>query len=411
MENELQATTPEGERLVALAEAHAPAFAERAAQHDADRSYPFENLEELRASGFLTAAIPAECGGLGVWSLHDVALASSRLARGDPALAIGVNMHFVVTLLLARHWRMAVAGARERRAAALVETLSGIVERETLFSALVSEAGQDRTQPNTTARREGSGWRIDGTKIFATMSPAATILNAAVTYADEKGNEHYGYAQVPADSAGVTIHDDWDALGMRASGSNTVTFANVQIPADALRDRLPIGEVSDAFLERNLNSGPLHGSAPLGIAEIAQQDAVDGIRKRPGQRAQAKRPYLQMLAAENEIDLAAMRGTLSRAASLVDVYYAQHPAEPGEHEAIRAVFTQTQIAKAFIQSAAPRVVDRALSLSGGEGYLSQNRLSRAYRDVRATPFMHPLGANVAYEFIGQVTLGVEPTLG
>ncbi len=64
-----------------------------------------------------------------------------------------------------------------------------------------------------------------------------------------------------------------------------------------------------------------------------------------------------------------------------------------------------------MQSAAARIVDRALSLSGGAGYMNKNRLSRMYRDVRATPFMHPLGANVAYEFIGQVTLGVEPTLG
>ena len=64
-----------------------------------------------------------------------------------------------------------------------------------------------------------------------------------------------------------------------------------------------------------------------------------------------------------------------------------------------------------MQSAAIRVVDRSLSMSGGAGYMSKNRLSRLYRDVRAIPFMHPLGENVAYEFIAQITLGVEPTFG
>jgi alkylation response protein AidB-like acyl-CoA dehydrogenase len=55
-------------------------------------------------------------------------------------------------------------------------------------------------------------------------------------------------------------------------------------------------------------------------------------------------------------------------------------------------------------------VDRALALSGGAGYMAKHPLSRAYRDVRAGAFMHPLGANRAYEFIGQVALGITPTL-
>jgi len=55
------------------------------------------------------------------------------------------------------------------------------------------------------------------------MSPAATVLYTAVTFANGKG-DRYGYARVPTDTPGVTIHDDWDALGMRASGTNTVSF-------------------------------------------------------------------------------------------------------------------------------------------------------------------------------------------
>ncbi len=57
-----------------------------------------------------------------------------------------------------------------------------------------------------------------------------------------------------------------------------------------------------------------------------------------------------------------------------------------------------------------RIVDRALALSGGAGYLNGSPLARAYRDVRATAFMHPLGANRAYGFLGQLALGREPCL-
>jgi alkylation response protein AidB-like acyl-CoA dehydrogenase len=55
-------------------------------------------------------------------------------------------------------------------------------------------------------------------------------------------------------------------------------------------------------------------------------------------------------------------------------------------------------------------VDRALSVTGGAGYMSGHPLARAYRDVRAGAFMHPLGANRAYDLIGRVALGADPAI-
>lgn len=75
-----------------------------------------------------------------------------------------------------------------------------------------------------------------------------------------------------------------------------------------------------------------------------------------------------------------------------------------------SVAQTAQAAKAFISQPAPRIVDRALALSGGAGYLNGSPLAHAYGDVRAGAFMHPLGDNRAYEFLGQVALGREPSL-
>jgi alkylation response protein AidB-like acyl-CoA dehydrogenase len=96
---------------------------------------------------------------------------------------------------------------------------------------------------------------------------------------------------------------------------------------------------------------------------------------------------------------------LARAAALIDEHQAAHPAEIGSDDAIVALFAEGQAAKTAVTEAATRVVDRALALSGGAGYLNGSPLARAYRDVRAGGFMHPLGANRAYEFLGDVALG------
>jgi alkylation response protein AidB-like acyl-CoA dehydrogenase len=117
-----------------------------------------------------------------------------------------------------------------------------------------------------------------------------------------------------------------------------------------------------------------------------------------------------MQVADIAVDLAAARGVLSRAAALIDGRRAANPASNGTADELRSLFAEAQAAKAFVNEAAARVVDRALALSGGAGYLNGSPLARAYRDVRAGSFMHPLGANRAYDHLAAVALGEAPAL-
>ena len=405
MSFELQATTPPGEHLVALAEELAAELAECAGVYDRRGSYPFKSFDVLKRSGYFTAPIPEPLGGLGVTSVHDVIVASSRLARGDASLTLGVNMHFAYVLNVVRRWQMAVAGGNERRAGAFAETLEEIARDGVVFAAAGSELGQDLTRPATTATRTDGGWTVSGRKAFCTMSPAADVLYTAVTFADEQGRERYGYAMVPRETPGVVVHDDWDALGMRASGSHSVTFDDVELPAAALRGGFPAGEAVP-YMERNLTAGLFHASATLGIAESAHDLAL----RKLGGRAASGNGREGVLAAESMIELAACRAVLARAADLIDRHHDASPTSEGTDGELTGLFAEAQAAKAFISQAAPRIVDRALALSGGAGYLNGSPLARAYRDVRAGAFMHPLGDNRAYEFLGQVAAGREPAL-
>src|SRR5215213_4920503 len=270
------------------------------------------------------------------------------------------------------------------------------------MAAAMSEPAQDLTRPATRAVRTDAGWRIDGHKIFCTMSPAATLLLTSVGFRGEDGGERYGYVEIPPTAPGVTVNDDWDALGMRSSGSHSVTFDGVELPAGALRGGFPAGELAP-YLERNLASGLFHASASLGIAEAAF--ARTARSERVGDDARAR-----MLVAESVIDLAASRAVIDRAAALIDEHQEANPEQDGGDDEITGLFAEGQAAKTVVNEASARVVDRALALSGGAGYVNGSPLARAYRDVRAGAFMHPLGANRVYGFLARTALGLRPEL-
>jgi alkylation response protein AidB-like acyl-CoA dehydrogenase len=401
---ELKAQTDRGARLVAIAEELSGELADRAAEHDREGTFPFEAIESLSAARYFAAPVPIELGGRGVSSAHDLVVASSRLARGNASVAIGVNMHLVAVLNMERRRQVAVASGAERRARAFASGLEEIASDGVVLAAAISEPGQDLTRPGTRATRTEGGWRIDGRKMFCTMSPAATDLYVAVTYDDEEGAERYAYAMVPVETRGVVVHDDWDALGMRASGSNSVSLEGVELPESGVRGGFRAGDPVP-YMERNLVSGLFHAAASLGVAESADAIARRGIA---GRINGAARPRIQI--AESAVELAAARGVLSRAATLIDQHRAANPASDGSAEELEALFGEAQAAKAFVNEAAARIVERALALSGGAGYVNGSALARAYRDVKAGSFMHPLGANRVYDYLSDLALGEETSL-
>jgi alkylation response protein AidB-like acyl-CoA dehydrogenase len=313
-------------------------------------------------------------------------------------------MHLAAVLNMERRRQVAVAAGQVRRARGFAASLEQIARDGVVLAAAISERGQDLTRPGTIAIRTESGWRIDGHKVFCTMSPAATDLYVAVSYDDAEGTKRYAYAMVPTAAPGVVMHADWDALGMRASGSNSISLAGVELPESAVRGGFRAGDPVP-YMERNLVAGLFHAAASLGIAESADQIARRGLRGRINGDA---RPRMQV--ADNTVDLAAARGVLSRAAMLIDEHHATNPASDGTAAELRALFAEAQAAKAFVGEAAVRIVDRALALSGGAGYLNGSPLARAYRDVKAGSFMHPLGANRAYDYLARVALGEQPPL-
>jgi len=398
--------TPEGERAIALAEGLVVRFQARADAADRTNEICADNYRDMRTSGVAAAFVPEELGGLGLRSMHDWTLLIATLAKGDGSAAIAISMHLSATRGLATLHRATEPGSPARRRAQGI--LEAVGRGEMLICSTTTERGTDNLHPLAEARRvedrdrEGDGWSLTGTKHFVTMSPLATHVATNVRMRDEHG-DHIANILLPMDTPGISQGGDWDALGMRASGSQSVSFAACRVPLDALRVIGPWGRWSTPILvARTLANVPLVG-AFLGIAETAMHIAVEGQSKAPA-RAGAHHALAEM-----EIKLATSQSILARLGETLDAFMdGSDEGRAATYEQGHALMKDYQSAKWVVNRNAIDIVGQAMDLAGGGGFMARNPLSRLYRDVRAGPFMQPYSPVDARAYIGKVLVGDLP---
>ena len=409
MDFELKALTEPGKRMVDLAEEHSANFAATAAEHDREGTFPIENVTAMKKSGFSAAGVPVEFGGMGVTSVHDCIVALNRLGRGEASTPLAYTMHLSRTLSTARTQRLAIASGNQARRRRSEEMLKKIGAGELFITVANSERGADVRTSKTLATKTDGGWLFNGTKTFATGSPAADVLAVRARYINESGEERMGATIAPIDRPGVKIMNNWDGLGMRASGSHDVVFTDYFVSDEEFDDTGKYGEFNAPFLALGTNSSMGLSSIFLGIAETAHELAISAIHRRDG----SLYPMNQTTIAENEIDLAAARGILSRGAQYYDEFYQTGVEFPvGEidnsPETAFKMIKNGACTKKFVMETAATIVDRCVTLYGGGAYVSDNPMAKLYRDVRAGQFMQPWARNQAIEIIGKVALDLDP---
>ncbi len=399
----IQPASPAGARIVGAAGELIEAFRGRADAADRANEICRDNYADMQQAGVAAAFVPEELGGAGLRSMHDWILTIATLAKGDGSAAIAISMHLSATRGLAALYRASEAGSpAHRRARAL---LAGVAAREILICSTTTERGTDNLHPLSEARANGEGWCLEGTKHFVTMSPLATHVATNVRLRDDAG-DHIANVLLPMATEGVVQQGDWDALGMRASGSQSVRFENCQVPHDAVRKIGPWGRWSTPVLvNRTLANVPLVG-AFLGIAEAAFDLALAGQAKGGGGAA---RPGVPNALAEMEIKRAGAQSILARLGERLDDFMAtSEGGAKATYEQGHELMKDYQSAKWVVNRHAIDIVSQAMDLSGGGGFLARNPLSRLYRDVRAGPFMQPHSPIDARDYIGKVLLGDFP---
>ena len=371
-------------------------FATRAEQHDREASFAFENFEAMHEAGYMKQCIPASFGGEDV-TLEELCLTQERLAWGDASTALGANMHSFFCGVMAEGYAADPSQPQW-------PLLFGMVAqgKSTLGGAISERDSADPFNfPSGTVERVEGGFKLNGSKVFGSNSAVSPFLFFSGYLEEENGERTVYTFQVPKGTPGATVLDDWDTLGMRATGSFTTVFKDCVVPEMFKQNEIPYGggvgvdPFQAAFL---CWFEPTVASVYTGIAAAAlkkTRESVVGKSRLPFGEVQDY-PGVQYGIAEMVIGVEAARSFIRRTAQRIG-----SPERRGPEDIALAVATKT-----FATDTAARVVDTGMQVVGGGAFFRRNPLERMYRDVRAGKF-HPPSHYDALEVVGKTFLGIE----
>lgn len=387
--------TPEQKQVQELARKLASDFATRAASHDRERSAPTENYAALRDAGFYGLCVPKEYGGLGL-GLRGWLIAAEELAQGCAATALSFNMHMNAMGILMED--PSIPQQVKRRAADLA-IREGRLMCASLSEATSSSHAVQSFVPGVTARRVAGGYRLYGKKAFVTMWESSDL---AFMYARAEGEASPVAALgllVPTRGEGVTVHDDWHTLGMRATRSQSVSLEGAFVPEENVLYRPE--SLFDSFLIRH--GGWSFGgfvAAYLGLGTAIFNLAAQLLRTRTAKgfaQPMGYHPDIRRRVTEMACELEAARLVLWKAAQLHETQGPEHP----------GTFVQFLRAKYLCGRTVANVAHHASLACGAHSLFEPVGLERLLRDAATAPIMPP-NEDTCLSMLGLLELGLNP---
>ncbi|MEU7811688.1 acyl-CoA dehydrogenase family protein [Pseudonocardia sp. NPDC049154] len=332
-------------------------------QIDERNEIPAEIVEACKKMGLYGFTIPEEYGGLGLTASEEVQLVF-ELGWTTPALRslFGTNNGIAGHVLLE-------GGTDEQKAEWLPKLASGEVTAS--FGLTEADAGSDPSSLTTTARRDGDGWVINGSKRYITNSPVADVIMVfARTNPDAPGNRGISTFLVPRETPGLSIGPKDHKMGQFGAWTADVYLDDVRVPASAVIGGE--GGVDNGFriAARCLAHGRVHIAALcVGMAARLVEESVEFARTREaGGKPIATFQLVQGLIADSVTDHLAGRALVVETARAFD--------------AGTDTIAGPSAAKYFCSEMVGRVADRAVQVHGGAGYMRGVAVERFYRDAR-----------------------------
>lgn len=371
-------------------------IAPRAAIIDREACNPLENYADLRECGIHVMCIPERFGGLG----HDYAtymMVASELGRHCGATALSFNMHASTTLWIGEMLEGLALSDEQRQGLEASRALhyGRMVNEGALYAQTFSEgnmAASGKAPFGTVAKKVKGGWLLNGQKIFASLSGAATHYGILCTAEKpELDRADTLYMGVPTRAEGFTISGDWDPLGMRGTVSRNLFLKDVFVPENA--QIMPPGTYHLAARYIPHMFLTLCGTY-VGVAQGAYDFTVQYLRGEvPGVSGKSRmHPAKQYAVAEMFIKLEQIRSLFIRAIQEIKV-------KPTKSARLRTYATQFTVMEGAVD-----ICRLAIRTCGGRSMLKTFPLERMYRDARCGSLMFPWTAEICLERLGRETL-------
>jgi alkylation response protein AidB-like acyl-CoA dehydrogenase len=379
-------------KLVELARTLAREFADRAAQHDRDNSFPVENVARMKETGYTALLIPEQHGGLGA-DMEDFIACQEALAQGCGATAIAINMHLFGL-------GPAVARAASVPQTAIMFEMVGRGRQIIGGGISEPETGGDWGVFATKARRDGDGYIINGRKTFTSLAPVIDLFSVLATLEDTNPPMSATFV-IPRGTPGLEIVETWDAMGMRATASHDMVIKDVRVPAMAMTEPRPVGPVNDQAIDLFAWFSTSVAAIYTGIA-IAALDFTRDFTTRfmpiTLTRPIKYLPGIQFAVAEADTLIEQSRALYYSVTREFMSDRASFVGEKGLARVVRCKYAAT--------NNAIRAIDFCMEAVGAHGMLKKFPMERYYRDVRAG-VNHPLSNARARELLGKAALDIK----
>ncbi|MEQ1538214.1 MAG: acyl-CoA dehydrogenase family protein [Sphingorhabdus sp.] len=334
-----------------------------AAQWDEDSHYPVDVWKASGELGFGAIYVSEESGGIGLGRL-EAALIMEAMSYGCPATSAYISIHNMAA------WMIDCFGSSELKA----RFLPDLVSMDKIASYCLTEpgSGSDAAALKTTARLDGDHYVLNGTKQFISGAGYNDIYVVMVRTSDgiEGGGGSKGVSclVVEKDTPGLSFGAPEKKLGWNASPTAQVIFEDCRVP---VANRVGAEGDGFRFAMAGLDGGRLNiGACSLGGAQRCLDEAV----KYTKERQQFGQPIsdfqnTQFMLADMATDLEAARALLYMAACKVN-------ANAPDKSRFSAM------AKRLATDNGSEIVNKALQLFGGYGYLRDYPIERFWRDLR-----------------------------
>jgi acyl-CoA dehydrogenase len=320
---------------------------------------PADLLQKARELGLFGLTIPEEYGGIGL-DLAGKCAVEQEMGQTNYGFATVIGNHTGISST-----GIVQVGNAEQKRKYLPKMASG--EWIGAFALTEPQAGSDPASLRTSAVRKGDRYVLNGEKIYITNAGLAQVFTVMAITDRSKGIKGISAFIVQRDFPGFTIGRNELKMGMHGCTTAPLAFSDCEVPAENLLGAEGMGYIQAL---KTLTSGRVTVAArSCGIMDKLIKQSVDYMKIRTqGGRKLAEHQGLQWMLADMSVARDAARGLTQRAIDAI---------VRGERGTMEA-----SAAKLFATEALARVVDAAVQIHGGMGYMREAGIETTYRDAR-----------------------------